>query len=170
MPTRVIIASARGSLASELAAANGSLEVVAHARSLADAEAALGALRPGVLVIDPELAHRDGYCAIPSLRSASPGTAIVLPPSGEPGPSVLRAIQLATRRFERRRDDDGLTLRERDVVRLLALGHTNAEVAHRLSLSVRTVETHRARIRRRLGLSRRTELVRWALERDLLDG
>jgi two-component system response regulator NreC len=157
-------------LARELAAANGSLDVVAHARSLDDAETALRALRPGVLVIDPELAHRDGFCAIPTLRAASPRTAIVLPPVGEPGPTVLRAVQVVTRQFERRRDGEGLTLRERDVVRLLGLGHTNAEVADRLSLSVRTVEKHRARIQRRLGLSRRAELVRWALEQDLLDG
>jgi two-component system response regulator NreC len=76
---------------------------------------------------------------------------------------------VAAHAFERRRDGDGLTLRERDVVRLIALGHTNTEVAERLSVSVRTVEKHRARIQGRLGLSRRSEMVRWALEHGLLD-
>ena len=61
---------------------------------------------------------------------------------------------------EPRRQDDGLTERERDVVRLVALGHTNREIADRLVLSVRTVETHRARIQHRLGLRSRAELVR----------
>ena len=69
---------------------------------------------------------------------------------------------------ERRRDVDGLTPRERDVVRLVALGHTNREIADQLVLSVRTIETHRARIQARLQVSNRAELVRWALDRDLL--
>jgi two-component system, NarL family, response regulator NreC len=165
-----VIASARAGLSDELREANGTIDLVGRARSLADAESALRDLRPSVLVIDPDLAHREGFCAIPALRRASPGTAIVLPPRGEPGPRVLRAVQVAAKQFERRRGDDGLTTRERDVVRLIALGHTNAEAADRLSVSVRTIEKHRARIQRRLGLSRRTELVRWALERDLLAG
>ena len=76
---------------------------------------------------------------------------------------------MAAQDFERRRDDDDLTVRERDVVRLVALGHTNREIAERLVLSVRTVETHRARIQRRLGLHTRAELVNWALEHGLLE-
>jgi two-component system response regulator NreC len=62
-----------------------------------------------------------------------------------------------------------LTPRERDIVRLVALGHTSREIAERLVLSVRTVESHRARAQRRLGLRTRAQLVRWALERGLLD-
>jgi two-component system response regulator NreC len=63
---------------------------------------------------------------------------------------------------------DGLSAREVEVLRLIALGHTSAEVAHQLHLSPRTVETHRARINRKLGLSKRAELVRYALRRGLL--
>jgi two-component system response regulator NreC len=54
------------------------------------------------------------------------------------------------------------------VLRLTALGHTSAEIARRLHLSRRTVETHRARIHRKLGLATRAELVRYALRRGLL--
>jgi two-component system, NarL family, response regulator NreC len=61
-----------------------------------------------------------------------------------------------------------LTQREREVLRLLALGHTNAEVAGHLHLSVRTVETHRANIQSKLGSTSRAELVRQALERGLI--
>jgi two-component system response regulator NreC len=61
-----------------------------------------------------------------------------------------------------------LTQREREVLRLLALGHTNAEVADRLHISVRTVETHRANLQGKLGVSGRAELVRHALERGLV--
>jgi two-component system response regulator NreC len=54
------------------------------------------------------------------------------------------------------------------VLRLIALGHTNAEVAEQLVLSVRTVESHRAHIQQKLGRSRRAELVRYALEHGLV--
>ena len=59
-----------------------------------------------------------------------------------------------------------LTSRELDVVRLLATGHTNRQIAEQLSLSVRTVESHRARIMGKLGLSSRADLVRWAAEKN----
>jgi two-component system response regulator NreC len=64
---------------------------------------------------------------------------------------------------------DDLTAREVDVLRLIALGHTNTEIAGQLYLSVRTVESHRARIVQKLRLNTRAELVRYALERGLLD-
>ena len=62
-----------------------------------------------------------------------------------------------------------LTEREAEVLRLIALGHTNNEIAEQLYLSVRTVETHRAHIQQKLGLSTRAELVRYALDNDLID-
>jgi two-component system response regulator NreC len=62
-----------------------------------------------------------------------------------------------------------LTERELDVLRLIALGHTNSEIAGKLYLSVRTVETHRAHIQQKLGMSSRAELVRYALDNDLID-
>jgi two-component system, NarL family, response regulator NreC len=65
---------------------------------------------------------------------------------------------------------DGLTEREFDVLRLLALGHTNAEIAAQLHLSVRTVEAHRARLQQKLSRPSRAELVRYALDRGLLHG
>ncbi len=61
-----------------------------------------------------------------------------------------------------------LSEREVDVLRLIALGHTNAEIAERLYLSVRTVETHRAHIQQKLRLSTRAELVQYALEHKLI--
>ena len=63
---------------------------------------------------------------------------------------------------------DELSERERDVLRLIALGHTNAEVAEQLYISIRTVESHRAHIQQKLSLSSRAELVRYALERGLI--
>ena len=66
-------------------------------------------------------------------------------------------------------DPDGLSERELDVLRLIALGYTNTEIAEQLLLSVRTVESHRAHVQRKLGMSKRSELVRYALERRMLD-
>jgi two-component system response regulator NreC len=51
---------------------------------------------------------------------------------------------------------------------MIALGHTNTQIAEQLYLSVRTVETHRAHIQQKLGLADRSELVRYALERGLV--
>jgi two-component system, NarL family, response regulator NreC len=62
-----------------------------------------------------------------------------------------------------------LSERELEVLRLIALGHTNSEIAQQLALSVRTIESHRARIQQKLGVSTRAELVRYALDNDLID-
>jgi len=70
----------------------------------------------------------------------------------------------------RRADEDPLSDREREVLRLLALGHTNQEIAKLLYISVRTAETHRAHIMQKLRLSSRAELVRYALSEGLLEG
>jgi two-component system response regulator NreC len=62
-----------------------------------------------------------------------------------------------------------LSDREIEVLRLIALGHTNSEIAEQLFLSVRTVESHRAHIQQKLGLSTRAELVKYALDHKLLE-
>jgi two-component system response regulator NreC len=64
---------------------------------------------------------------------------------------------------------DDLTEREREVLKLIALGHTNSEVAEQLFLSVRTVESHRAHIQQKLRLQTRAELVRYALDNGLIE-
>jgi two-component system, NarL family, response regulator NreC len=64
---------------------------------------------------------------------------------------------------------DPLSDREREVMRMLALGHTNHEIAKQLYISVRTAETHRAHIMRKLQLSTRAELVRYAIDHGGLE-
>ena len=68
-----------------------------------------------------------------------------------------------------RAEADPLSDREREVLRLLALGHTNQEIAKTLYISVRTAETHRAHVMQKLRLSTRAELVRYALSEGLLE-
>jgi two-component system response regulator NreC len=65
---------------------------------------------------------------------------------------------------------EALSGREREVLRLVALGHTNAEIAQMLFVSVRTVESHRASLQRKVGVRSRAELVRFAREHTLLEG
>ncbi len=64
---------------------------------------------------------------------------------------------------------DDLTPRELEVLHLIALGHTNAEIGKQLYLSIRTVESHRAHIQQKLRRSTRAELVRYALDHGLLE-
>jgi two-component system response regulator NreC len=67
-----------------------------------------------------------------------------------------------------RADDEVLTERELEVLRLVALGYTNSEIAKRMYLSPRTVETHRANLQSKLKLNGRPELVRYALEHGVI--
>jgi DNA-binding NarL/FixJ family response regulator len=83
---------------------------------------------------------------------------------------VLGARLIAAEAEQRKRAEaDPLSEREREVLRLLALGHTNQEIAKMLYISVRTAETHRAHIMQKLRLSSRAELVRHALAEGLLE-
>ncbi len=63
---------------------------------------------------------------------------------------------------------DSLTLREREVLQFTAEGHSGAEIAERLFISPRTVESHRANLMRKLGVRNQKELVRYAVQRGIL--
>ena len=93
-------------------------------------------------------------------------TAVRLAARGEGYVSPRMASELEA--LHRATNGDGLTQRETEIVRMIALGHTSAEIACQLHLSRRTVETHRARIHHKLGLKTRAELVQFALQRRLV--
>jgi two-component system response regulator NreC len=84
-------------------------------------------------------------------------------------PAVGARLAAAEAEARARAEADPLSDREREVLRLLALGHTNQEIAKLLSISVRTAETHRAHVMQKLRLSTRAELVRYALQQGLLE-
>ena len=100
---------------------------------------------------------------VDAVRAVAAGERYVHPALG------ARLVQ-AEAEERRRAEEDPLSDREREVLRLLALGHTNQEIAKTLFISVRTAETHRAHIMQKLGLSSRAELVRYALERGAARG
>jgi two-component system, NarL family, response regulator NreC len=84
-------------------------------------------------------------------------------------PSLGAKLFAAEAEGRRRAEQDPLSDREREVLRLLSLGHTNQEIAKMLFVSVRTAETHRAHIMQKLGISTRAELVRYAISRGVLE-
>ena len=84
-------------------------------------------------------------------------------------PTLGARLVAADTEARKRADEDPLSEREREVLRLLALGHTNQEIAKMLYISVRTAETHRAHIMQKLSLRSRADLVRYALANGLLD-
>ena len=84
-------------------------------------------------------------------------------------PALGARLVAAEAEAKAREAADPLSDREREVMRLLALGHTNQEIAKQLFISVRTAETHRAHIMQKLRLSTRAELVRYAIDQGLLE-
>ncbi|MEX0673918.1 MAG: response regulator transcription factor [Gaiellaceae bacterium] len=84
-------------------------------------------------------------------------------------PTLGARLIVAEAAERRRAEEDPLSEREREILRLLALGHTNQEIAKMLFISVRTAEAHRAHIMRKLGIATRAELVRYALRHGLLE-
>lgn len=122
-----------------------------------DAELAREALRSGATgYVLKEAAEAE---LIQAVRLAAQGRTYLNPELG---------ARLATAAVGRPRPPDGLSARELEVLRLIALGHTNAEIAEQLFLSVRTVESHRAHIQRKTQRSTRAQLVAYVSEHRLL--
>jgi two-component system, NarL family, response regulator NreC len=99
---------------------------------------------------------------VTAVRQVAGGTPYVDPAMGA-------RIAAADAEAERVAAEDPLSERESEVLRLLALGNTNQEIAKTLFISVRTAETHRAHIMQKLRISTRAELVRYAIAQGLLD-
>jgi two-component system response regulator NreC len=151
---------------------------------------------PHVLVLDLQVPGGPSIETIRRLREQMPETEIVVPTMERSPGFVQRAIDagavgfvlkdradgelpggeeyvsshVAARLEASRRavDGDRLSRRETDVLRLIALGHTSAELARKIHVSVRTVDSHRASIHRKLRLRTRAELVHFALRRGLV--
>jgi two-component system, NarL family, response regulator NreC len=136
---------------------------------------------PGTRVVVLTM-QEDPTFAREALRAGAKGYVLKEAADGELVEAVRRAAAgetylnpklgaaLATMAPESTGPPDDLTEREVEVLRLVALGHTNQEIADQLYLSVRTVESHRARIGQKLLISTRAELVRYALDHGMLDG
>jgi two-component system response regulator NreC len=178
--------------------ASGTIDVVGEASGVREALDRARALRPDVVVLDLTLRDGSGLDVIADLRELGARVVILSMQDepvyarkafelGAQGYVVKDAadeelvaaidIVLADRiyvhpalaaRLVLREPEDDLTDREREILRLIALGYTNQEIAAQLFLSVRTIEAHRRHILDKLRLSTRAELVRYALERRIV--
>ena len=174
------------------------LEVVAEAGDVETTKARVAEHSPSLLLLDLHMPGGGSLQALRAIHDASPPTAIlILTMQDDPGfareammrgargyvlkeaeeAELLQAVRTVSSGGTYLQPELGarllagsspLTDREREVLRLLALGHTNAEVADRLHLSVRTVETHRANIQVKLGTTSRAALVQHALDSGLI--
>ena len=175
--------------------ATGRFEVVGEAAGVAEALERARLLRPDVVVLDLALRDGSGLDAIAELRELGARVVIlsmqdepayarkafelgaqgyvVKDAADEELADAIDAV-LADRiyvhpalaaRLVMREPEDDLTERERQILRLIALGYTNQEIAGQLFLSVRTIEAHRRHILDKLRLTTRADLVRYALER-----
>lgn len=125
-----------------------------------DPEFARRALSTGAIAyVLKESAHAELVSAI---RRAADGESYLTPRLGAELAATARAPDPDL-------PPDDLTGRELEILKLVALGHTNAEIGKLMHLSVRTIEARRAHVQQKLGRSSRPELVRYALERGLLD-
>jgi two-component system response regulator NreC len=97
---------------------------------------------------------------VDAVRAAAEGETYLNPRLG---------AQVAAAPLEPTGPPDDLTGRELEILRLIALGHTNTEIAGQVYLSVRTVESHRAHIQQKIGRSTRADLVRYALDHGLVE-
>jgi two-component system response regulator NreC len=139
-----------------LAESSGTRVVVLTAQQ--DPNLAGEALRLGAVGYVPKTAA--GRQLLRAIRMAAAGNTYLEPQLGARLAADVAAAKQAA---------PELTERELEVLRLIARGHTNRETAERLFLSVRTVENHRARIQRKLGLASRSDLVDYAIERRLVE-
>ena len=174
------------------------MEVVDEAGTAEDALRLTHRERPDIVVLDIGLGRRSGLDIIGDLREMGarviilsmqdePAYAhqafergaqgyVIKDAADEELAAAIRTVlddelyvhpRLAAR-LVRREPEDDLTDRERQILRLIALGYTNQEIAGDLYLSVRTIEAHRRHILDKLRLSTRAELVRYALERRIV--
>jgi DNA-binding NarL/FixJ family response regulator len=157
------------------------MEVIGEAGDGRAAVECAGTLHPNVVVVDISMPEMNGLAATRAIRAASPSTAVVAltrygddayvqellkagalgyvlkqSPSGE----LVDAVRAAA---GGRASPARITDRESEVLRLMALGHSNKDIANTLDLSVKTVEVHKANAMRKLGLTGRTDVVRYAL-------
>lgn len=140
----------------------------------------LRAEAPGTQIVVLTMQENPGF-AREALRAGAVGyvlkdaadeelmSAVLLAAEGRTYLNPQLGARLAAQPPESDSRPDNLSPRELEVLKLIALGHTNGEVASSLFLSVRTVESHRAHIQQKVGVTTRAELVTYARDRGLLD-
>lgn len=183
---------------SRLLTDGGEFEVVGECADGREAVRVARRLNPEVVVLDVNLGTSSGLDVIAELREIGPRVVmlsmeddiaaarrafergaqgyVLKDAAADDLADAIRAVladkmyihQALAARLVLSEPEDDLSDRERDVLRLIALGYTNQEIAKQLYLSVRTVEAHRRHILNKLRLETRADLVRYALEHRLV--
>ena len=154
---------------------NEDIEVVGEAGNAQDAIFRTRELKPDLVLLDVTMPDVSGIEVLPQLLKEAADAEVVtaireIASGGSYVHPALGARMVAADAAARAAAEaDPLSDREREILRLLALGHTNQEIAGMLYISVRTAETHRAHIMQKLRLTTRADLVRHALEHGLLE-
>ena len=137
-----------------------------------DATARLTARYPGIAVLILSMHDKPEYVSQAMQAGArgyvlkdAPGKDIVLAIETVMGGGIYYSAALARQLASPLAADNQLTSREQEVLRHIAAGQSNKQIARELDLSVRTVETHRLNIKRKLGIEGQAELIRFAVQR-----
>jgi DNA-binding NarL/FixJ family response regulator len=137
-----------------------------------EATAQLTARYPGIAVLILSMHDKPEYVSQAMQAGArgyvlkdAPGKDIVLAIDTVIGGGIYYSAALARQLASPLAGDNQLTLREQEVLRHIAAGQSNKQIARALDLSVRTVETHRLNIKRKLGIEGQAELIRFAVQR-----
>jgi DNA-binding NarL/FixJ family response regulator len=164
------------------------VEIVGEAATVADAVPLIRDLDPDVVLLDVHLPDGGGQAVIAAVAPERPGVkflALSVSDAAEDVIGVIHRIADGDAVFSPRLagfvldafkggamdadpELDLLTAREREVLQLIARGYRYKEIAARLHLSIKTIETHVSSVLRKLQLSSRHELTRWAAERRLI--
>src|SRR6188768_195712 len=139
------------------------------------------ALQPDVILLDLVMPRKNGFDAIPELREVAPNARVIMLTAQTSASVIRQALNAGAVGFVGKHASDAdlvvsdaaaltepISERERDVLLLLALGYTNQEIATMLFISVRTVDSHRAHIMRKLNFESRAQLVLYALANGLI--
>jgi len=152
------------------------VDVVGEAGTPAEAIAAIRSSKPEVVLLDVHMPDGGGLAVLEAIGPELPEIRFLALSVSDAAEDVIALIRAGARGYVTKTisaDDvdpnfDQLTPREREVMRLLARGYAYKEIAAELFISIKTVETHASNVLRKLQLSSRHQLTRWAADRRLL--
>ncbi|MBI4671502.1 MAG: response regulator transcription factor [Chloroflexi bacterium] len=142
------------------------IEVVGEACDGREALTLAGQHRPDVVVMDIQMPNLNGLDATRAIKSQVSGTQIVMLTMHDSDEYFFRVLACGASGYVLKK---AASPREREVLKLIAEGHTNQVIAEKLVISPSTVQTHRTRIMQRLNLQTRAELIQYARNKGLLD-
>ena len=153
------------------------VQLVGEAGTVADAIAGIRERHPDVVLLDVHMPDGGGLAVLAGVAAEVPDTRFLALSVSDAAEDVIAVIRAGARGYVTKTisaaeladpELDQLTPREREVLRLLARGYAYKEIAAELYISIKTVETHASNVLRKLQLSNRHQLTRWAADRRML--